>query len=123
PRSSPVLIGRDAQVASLRELIAAAAGGSRGLAVLSGEAGIGKSRLVREARRHAEACGLQVLEGRCFDTDPGTPYALLLDLLRSAFARRPAPASAGDLDPLDRQLLQLLPGIVPTPPDLVVSRT
>jgi len=74
PRSCPVLIGREAPLAALRELIDAAGAGRQGLAVVAGEAGIGKSRLAREARRHAEARGVRVLEGRCFDTDAGTPY-------------------------------------------------
>ena len=117
-RSCPVLIGREAPLAALREVIDAARAGRQGLAVVTGEAGIGKSRLAREARLHAEAHGVRVLEGRCFDADAGTPYALLLDLLRGAFLERSAPASAADLDPLDRELIQLLPGIAPAPSDL-----
>lgn len=58
--------------------------------LISGEAGIGKSRLVREACSYARRVGIKILQGNCFETDSSLPYAPLLDLLRAAY---------GDLTP------------------------
>lgn len=48
PVVCPILIGRSAELAALQECLQAAARGKRGVVLLSGEAGIGKSRLVTE---------------------------------------------------------------------------
>ncbi|HLZ08992.1 MAG TPA: AAA family ATPase, partial [Chloroflexota bacterium] len=53
--------------------------------VISGEAGIGKSRLVSEASGRAFGRGLRVLHGTCFEPDRSLPYAPLIDLLREEF--------------------------------------
>jgi DNA-binding CsgD family transcriptional regulator len=52
------------------------------MALLSGEAGIGKSRLVAAIKAQAEEAGFLILQGRCFETDQTLPYAPLLDLMR-----------------------------------------
>ena len=60
----PVLVGRDEEAGRLRAALAAAGSGHGGAVFLAGEAGIGKSRLVREAARAAGERGLTVLAGR-----------------------------------------------------------
>lgn len=52
--------------------------------VLAGEAGIGKSRLVAEARVRAGQQAVLPLEGHCFELDRTLPYAPYIDLLRTA---------------------------------------
>lgn len=79
----PVLIGRDAQVAALARLLDLARSGQGQIALISGEAGIGKSRLVAEARKLAAAQGFMLLQGNCFEPDRVLPYAPLIDLLRT----------------------------------------
>lgn len=78
----PVLIGRDTQFATLTRLLDLARRGQGQIALISGEAGIGKSRLVAEISAQAAQQGLSSRQGRCFETDRTLPYALLLDLLR-----------------------------------------
>src|SRR5690348_5550062 len=90
---SPVLVGREAQLSALDRLIDQAAH-SRGHTVLiTGEAGIGKSRLVAETIRRVRnglredgSDELLVLQGRCFEPDHALPYAPLRDLLRTYLA-------------------------------------
>ena len=65
PILCPVLIGRDAQVAALSRLLDQARNGHGQFALISGEAGIGKSRLVAEVRRLAQAAGATIWQGRC----------------------------------------------------------
>src|SRR5712691_10584071 len=76
----PVVVGRALELASLERFL----GGDGGpVLFVSGEAGIGKSRLVAEARQSAIQRGVRVLRGACFEPDRGLPYAPLLDLLRA----------------------------------------
>jgi predicted ATPase len=67
PRNGP-FVGRGAELAELRAGLAAAADGVGGLLLLSGPAGIGKTRTVEEVTAGASA----VVWGRCVD-DPGAP--------------------------------------------------
>jgi predicted ATPase len=56
----------------------------RGQGVLvSGEAGIGKSRLIAEVQVRAHQSGGRVLHGHCFEPDRTLPCAPLQDLLPS----------------------------------------
>jgi predicted ATPase len=79
----PVLIDRVGDLATLQELIDQVRRGSGQVVLLSGEAGIGKTRLVAEVKTEALAQSFQVVQGSCFPTDRAIPYAPLLDLLRS----------------------------------------
>lgn len=86
--SSPVysqrLIGRDAEMQQVRSVIEAAGQGRGQVVLISGEAGIGKSRLAAELMREAvQQSDASVLIGRCFEQDRALPYAPLIDLLRS----------------------------------------
>jgi predicted ATPase len=86
----PVVVGRDAELAVLAEIFSQAAGGRGGCAVVIGEAGIGKTRLVTEAADGARQRGQVVLAGRSTPTDRFSPLRplgeALLDGLRD---RRP----------------------------------
>lgn len=87
----PILIGRTDDLALCRSLLTQAENGKGAVVLLSGEAGVGKSRLVAEVKMEASSHGFQLLQGSCFPTDHAIPYALLLDLLRfSMFHRTPA---------------------------------
>jgi class 3 adenylate cyclase len=79
------MVGRDQEVESLASLFHEAMdGGSPRLALISGPAGIGKSRLVREflnlaSARHPDTT---VLQGRCPSTGESLTYWALGELLR-----------------------------------------
>src|SRR5579864_3240337 len=64
PALCPVLVGRDAEVGRLRAALAGALAGRGGTVLVAGEAGIGKSRLVRETVAGARERGSAVLTGR-----------------------------------------------------------
>src|SRR5262245_4856227 len=79
----PPLVGREPDLARLEEALERAVAGRGRLVVLTGEAGIGKSRLAAEltaaaARRHA-----RVLIGHCYETERILPFAPWVDALRS----------------------------------------
>src|SRR5690242_7878396 len=81
--SSPAFVGREPELARLADLVEDARGGRPGFAVVAGEAGIGKSRLVRETEGLARRSGIRVLSGGCLPLagDP-IPYAPFIEALR-----------------------------------------
>jgi DNA-binding NarL/FixJ family response regulator len=115
PVSSPVLIGRQVEVASLHALVDLAGKGQGQTVLLGGEAGIGKSRLAAEVKAEALARGFLVLQGSCFPNDRSAPYAPLLDLFGSSQAKELLSLSDTDLQPLARELALLHPGLVALP--------
>jgi DNA-binding CsgD family transcriptional regulator len=91
----PVLIGRDAETARLRSAFAAAQAGAGGVMFLTGEAGIGKSRLAGELAAEARACGATVLAGRAVPTSASIPYRPLTEALLQALRQRAFPGDPG----------------------------
>src|SRR5438128_1164079 len=111
PVVCPVVVGREPYLESLRRSLTEAAAG-RGRAVLvSGEAGVGKSRLVAEARRSAEDAGLRALQGNSFEPDRSLPYGPFLDLLRAFFGSRAPSEVVRLLGPEAPELTRILPEI------------
>ncbi len=109
----PVLVGRDAQLRVLHAAIERAGGGAGGVVLVSGEAGIGKSRLIAEAKRHASASGtgMRAVQGTCFEPDRSLPFAPFLDLLQS-WCLAPLPdALIDDLQAFAPDLLKLVPDL------------
>ena len=84
PVVCPVVIGRTTELTVIYQLIENTKSGQGQVALLSGEAGIGKSRLVAEAKTYAMD-SMCILEGNCFEFDQSYPYAPVLDLLRTFF--------------------------------------
>jgi hypothetical protein len=74
------LVGRDRELVSALAAWAPIPAGGSGVFLISGEAGIGKSRLVRELGRRVHGEGALVLYGRC-DQDLAIPYLPFLELL------------------------------------------
>jgi DNA-binding SARP family transcriptional activator len=66
------LVGRTDELALLRYTVDAAFAGGAGLAIVQGEPGVGKSRLLDEITTEAGGRGARVLWGRCLQGD-GTP--------------------------------------------------
>ncbi|MGN6333421.1 MAG: helix-turn-helix transcriptional regulator [Motilibacteraceae bacterium] len=83
PRVSPVFAGRHGELAVLGAALERARDGDPGVVLVTGEAGIGKSRLVEEAAAAARAAGARVLTGACVDLgEDALPHAPLVAALR-----------------------------------------
>ncbi len=76
------LVGRAPEVAAIEAAVARARAGEGRLLEVSGEMGVGKTRLAVEARARAD--GMRVLGGICDAYGAATPYALWRDLLRQS---------------------------------------
>ena len=79
------LVGREAEMQLLRMLLHTAfydmPDGPRALTI-SGEVGVGKSRLLAEIYTEAQAQGFRVLEGRAYETGSMFPYLPFIEILR-----------------------------------------
>src|SRR5437660_634074 len=71
-----VFVGRAGQLKALNHLLDTAGGGVAVAAVVAGETGVGKSRLLREFERQARCRDAIVLRGACVNLAGGLiPYA------------------------------------------------
>ena len=111
---SPVFVGRREEIASLTVLLERAADGEPGFAIVAGEAGVGKTRLVTELTGHATASGFTVLAGQCVELGAeGLPLAPLIDALRTLARTTARTELAEVLGPARRGLGRLLPELDP----------
>lgn len=89
--SSPVFVGRRAELDAVAAVLQLAAGGEFGAVLVGGEAGVGKTRFSREVSRRASSDGWRVLEGGCVQVgDDGLPYGPFVEVLRGLVRRLPA---------------------------------
>jgi DNA-binding CsgD family transcriptional regulator len=77
---SPVMVGRDEELAVLRRLLATPDPTGPAVVTISGDAGVGKSRLLREALLSVPA-GTVVVAGQAEQGDLARPFELLRDAL------------------------------------------
>ena len=74
--------GRSRELKTLEELLADAMAGDGGFAVVLGDPGAGKSRLLLELRRHVERTEARLVIGRCDAYGKTTPYSPFVQALR-----------------------------------------
>ena len=109
PLAEARLIGRQREIAQMTTLLEQAWAGGRRLAVIFGEAGVGKSRLAGGLGAHAVHRGGRVLLGRCYETEQSLPFAPWIDALRGARLTTTSDVVEG-LSPVWRsELARLLP--------------
>ncbi|MGD0688095.1 MAG: AAA family ATPase, partial [Streptosporangiaceae bacterium] len=80
------LIGREHELGRLVAALDQAAAGEPVVALVSGDAGIGKTRLIAELAVLAAGREFTVLSGRCAELGDSVPYLPLADALRNATA-------------------------------------
>jgi tetratricopeptide (TPR) repeat protein len=107
------IVGREVELAHLRDALQATLAGQGQLVAVMGQAGIGKSRLVAELVAEASRKGARILLGRCFETEQVLPFGPWINVLRAS-------RLAADRETLDRlgpvwraELARLLPEISP----------
>ncbi|MGY1780638.1 ATP-binding protein [Geodermatophilus sp. SYSU D01036] len=114
--AGPPLVGRTAERAHLAEVWRAAEAGAARFVLVTGEAGIGKTRLVEEYRAWCARRGAAVADARCYLAEGPLAYGPVVDWLRR-------PALRASLRALEEarltELSRLLPELLDEVPDLV----
>lgn len=106
------MIGRQAELQHAREKIENALHGQGQVIGITGEAGVGKSRLVAEIVNHAMGLGMQVLSGECQSYGTNTSYLVWQNIWRQFWGVRVG-------DPPDIRLSKLEQALVAVDPALV----
>jgi predicted ATPase len=102
-------VGRGDELALIARLLDGAEAGAARLALIGGEPGMGKTRLLEEAGRRAAGRGFLVLEGRAAEFERALPFALVID----AFDRHLASLGAEEVERLVGDGLPLLATVIP----------
>lgn len=127
PAPDAGFVGRERELAMLSGRLEGAMSGRAGVALLAGEPGIGKTRLLSELERRADASGAAVLRGGASEAEGMPPYLPFLEALGQHIqAADPAALSkqvghtaatlANILPELSLRLGDLAPGY-PLPPE------
>ena len=82
-RAPGAFVGREAELRQILAALRDAHDARGGLLLLSGEPGIGKSRLVDEVAAHARDAGTQILRGRCWEAGGAPAYWPWVQVLRA----------------------------------------
>ncbi|MEN3536603.1 BTAD domain-containing putative transcriptional regulator [Microbispora sp. ZYX-F-249] len=130
PPPSAALVARGRELARLVDRLGAVRRGRGGVLLVTGEPGIGKTRLAQLAAEEAEARGVAVVWGRCVEAEAAPPFWPWLQALRElgergrAAARLLAGEGGAAADP-EAALFELYEGVLaalarPGTPTLVV---
>jgi DNA-binding SARP family transcriptional activator len=109
PLGDVPFVGREPELDQLNQAWKTAREGGAHLVLLSGEPGIGKSRLAQELARRVRAEGQVVVSARAYEAAGRLPWGPVIDLLRSDALR----SQIDTLDPVWRaELARLLPELL-----------
>jgi class 3 adenylate cyclase/tetratricopeptide (TPR) repeat protein len=112
------LVGREAELTRLSARLAEAAAGGGGLAMILGEPGIGKSRLMDELSEQAWRDGAFVLRGGCFEAEWSPPFAPFAEALGAHVATARPEELRADMGPAAGPIAQLVPAVREALPDV-----
>jgi DNA-binding CsgD family transcriptional regulator len=98
PMLCPVLVGRHAELQALTSVLDAAGEGRGSAVFVVGDAGVGKSRLVREATAVAAERNFFVLVGRATESSVPVPFRPITEALMGAARAGVAPDAPGIAD-------------------------
>jgi hypothetical protein len=104
-----VFVGRERELGALRAALADALQDRRVLVLLSGEPGIGKSRLADEIALEAAEAGAAVVWGRCWEAGGAPAYWPWVQPLRSLLGRLPPGRIESHLGGGGTHLAEILP--------------
>ena len=114
-------VGRSTERQRLAELWGEAREGSLRLVLVSGEAGVGKTRLSTELAHQVRGAGATVLYGKC-DEDLGVPYQPWVQSLGYLVKEAPQKILQAHVEHFGGELARLVPALSGRVPDLPPAR-
>jgi tetratricopeptide (TPR) repeat protein len=105
----PVTVGRESEMVRLGAALAAASGGESRTVVVTGEAGLGKTRLAADVRRIAAERGMASMWGNCSEVELSLPYLPFLEAVGNHLVQADLPALRRQLSANHRELAWLFP--------------
>ncbi len=113
PRTAlPPFVGRKEESRELQQRLNAAVSGECQLVMVSGEAGVGKTRLLDELEKIARARQIRVLHGRFMEQDGSFPYHGFCEAIQEYFRQREAGSTSSaqpDFSDMGAELVSLFP--------------
>ena len=106
------LIAREQELGRVLDALEAAEGGLERLVLLTGEPGIGKTRLAQEVSVHAREGGFVVASGRCYEAQSGVPFYPFMEALGTLYEEA-SPAVREAIPERWPYLVRLLPDHFP----------
>lgn len=106
-----VFVGRETELAALRSALLESLAGKGHLATLTGESGIGKTRLAERIADEAVARGARVYWGHCWEDGGAPPYWPWVEILRGCALGDSAVSLPPKSDPAATLLAKLLPAV------------
>ncbi|HYV22018.1 MAG TPA: AAA family ATPase [Candidatus Bathyarchaeia archaeon] len=92
----PVLIGRSAEMNQLEVCVRDCLGGRGRTVLVSGEAGVGKTAMLRDFVKRARAIGTRVLVSECTEIEARRPFGPFMDIARAANRADALPVASSD---------------------------
>ena len=127
-RDREAFVGRVQEFAELVAGIDGALASQGRLLMISGEPGVGKSRLARQAAAYAEQKGARALSGRCWEHGGAPPYWPWVQALRRLIADAEPATLSGWLGTDAAEIAQIAPqvrerfGGLPEPPSAELAQ-
>ena len=118
------IVGRETEQAELLRLLDQAIRGRGAVVLLSGEPGVGKTRLAEEQMAEARRRGMTALIGRCYEAEGAPPYIPFVEMLEEAVRTFPPEALQEALGDSAPEVAKLMPELrrtfpdIPPPPEL-----
>jgi len=113
----PILVGREPELTELEDGLLAALRGEGRVMLLTAEAGMGKTRLVREMAERAARMGLATFSGACSDMAPAVPYLPFLEALGNYVGHSDLDSLRARLGGSAAELGHLFPRLGVAPPE------
>jgi tetratricopeptide (TPR) repeat protein len=105
----PVTVGREGETERLAAALGAARDGESRTVVVTGDAGLGKTRLASDVRRAATELGMATMWGGCSEAELSLPYLPFLEAIGNHLAQADLPALRRQLAANHRELAWLFP--------------
>jgi predicted ATPase len=106
---SPILVGREHELGVLEDTLLTASRGDARVALIAGEAGMGKTRLAEEVISRARKIGFEVLTGGCSEAELALPYLPFVEAIGNYIGRSDLESLRERLGPSAEELGRLFP--------------